>query len=1085
MSKKLYFLISFVSVLVLAGNVLAYDFVSWDNNDRGGDQLWRTATNWDIVGGSTADYKVPVAADSVGIDDWASPGGSDYPIIDANTSAVGRWIGLGELAASSTGAVMLEMTGGTLTAGSWFEMGGYYAGNFRFDISGGTLTAPYFWVGYTVNSYCTINISDGAINSLGYLSIGTFDTTEADLNMTGGDVNLGGRLDIGAWRTPRRGVGHVDLHGGTIETIQLRMGGGGVGTMDFAYDGTLIIDGDYRVPYRWLFDPLVDDPNNQGQHTGSIAILADRGIITAYGTQVGDIIGSSYPSVEGLRAVVNLDYNNINPGQTTITAGAVDPNLAWDPDPLFGSGDLFPLDINLISWAAGDNAVKHDVYFGTSFTEVNDANTASDPNIYRGRQLLADVNCPISVTWYTTYYWRIDEVNASDEPEWKGTVWNFVTRPAWARNPKPTGTGVSPLTIFTWDPGPVVADVCGHYFYLSTEVNDIRDRDPNVLEILDDPCYPPPEILPFSTQYFWAVDEVNNSEDPNVWPSPRWNFTTAGFLLVDGMEKYLSDEDMKAYNEGPWNDYWTTGVRSDVYIETRKVLSGNISMRFYYNNDKVAQEDRGYSEAWALAADLEAETNWNLIGIKLLAVNFRGLKTNTKPRPLYLVLSDGTNEGMVTYDDANSIQEDIWRTWWIILGDPCFTTGASPGPVDMNSIEKIWLGVGVRGSTVTQGTGGGEGDVYFDDIQLYPPICVSSLIETDISHGCIYGDCVTYGNAGDCITDMCDLDVMAGDWLEYDYNVPAAAITTGPVGWWRFDEGHPSDYAFDSAGDNDGTIVQASWVKDGGYPEPISGDPNGHSLHFDGDSVASFDHVICAIRDPESDGNKPGDYPAELMPSTFTAACWFRISEDAGTESENYYDTLVCAGVDEGEQSAKNCGFYLTTEDAWMSTDDRAVFIMGISTFDANGAAWEWYPRTPINYPTGTWYHFAATYDDANTVRLYVDGKLTTTSDVGGPLNWLYKGKFPPYFVIGGLPVENSSDWFFFDGNIDEVRLYNYAMSYGQIVTLAEQGPVVYHDMISPANFYDDEAKTFKKIDFKDYRILADHWLEGPILWPN
>jgi hypothetical protein len=142
--------------------------------------------------------------------------------------------------------------------------------------------------------------------------------------------------------------------------------------------------------------------------------------------------------------------------------------------------------------------------------------------------------------------------------------------------------------------------------------------------------------------------------------------------------------------------------------------------------------------------------------------------------------------------------------------------------------------------------------------------------------------------------------------------------------------------------------------------------------------------------------------------------------------------------------------------------------------------------ETPNIYKTDTWYHLAGTYNDANTAAVYVDGKLVASEDVGGPIRWRspYSDSYPDYFVIGGLPVMDSADWFYADGTIDDVRLYDYAMPHGEVVTLAEQGPAVYQEVTSAANIYDLEAKLSKKVNFMDYGLMADHWLEGPVLWP-
>ncbi len=100
---------------------------------------------------------------------------------------------------------------------------------------------------------------------------------------------------------------------------------------------------------------------------------------------------------------------------------------ASNPAPGAGATDV-PRDVAL-SWAAGPSAGKHDVYFGTDMTAVNQATAAADPaGVYKGR---------IDSTTYTVgllaygqiYYWRIDEVNQVPNNVLKGTVWSFTVEP--------------------------------------------------------------------------------------------------------------------------------------------------------------------------------------------------------------------------------------------------------------------------------------------------------------------------------------------------------------------------------------------------------------------------------------------------------------------------------------------------------------------------------------------------------------------------------------------------------------------------------------------------------------------------------
>ncbi|MCJ7693647.1 MAG: LamG domain-containing protein [Sedimentisphaerales bacterium] len=79
-----------------------------------------------------------------------------------------------------------------------------------------------------------------------------------------------------------------------------------------------------------------------------------------------------------------------------------------------------------LSWTEGILALQHDVYFGTDFDDVNDANIFTD-GIYRDRFDL-EVNSYDSTgefVYGNTYYWRVDEINSLGLPQWPGHVWNF------------------------------------------------------------------------------------------------------------------------------------------------------------------------------------------------------------------------------------------------------------------------------------------------------------------------------------------------------------------------------------------------------------------------------------------------------------------------------------------------------------------------------------------------------------------------------------------------------------------------------------------------------------------------------------
>jgi len=104
------------------------------------------------------------------------------------------------------------------------------------------------------------------------------------------------------------------------------------------------------------------------------------------------------------------------------------------------------------------------------------------------------------------------------------------------------------------------------------------------------------------------------------------------------------------------------------------------------------------------------------------------------------------------------------------------------------------------------------------------------------------------------------------------------------------------------------------------------------------------------------------------------------------------------------------------------------------------------------NINDNQWHHIAGVYDGSR-MSLYVDGQPDGYKHTSGSLNVSGSNVY-----IGGGPSMS------FSGLIDEVRIYNRALSAGEIQTLYS-GPVT--DLVSDF-----------KIDFKDFAIQANHWLE-------
>ena len=97
------------------------------------------------------------------------------------------------------------------------------------------------------------------------------------------------------------------------------------------------------------------------------------------------------------------------------------PVLARESNPVSGATDI-EVDNVTLSWRAGREAAKHDVYLSTDEQAVIDG-TAPVTIVTETS------HGPLSLDLDTTYYWKINEVNmAETHTIWQGDIWDFTTK---------------------------------------------------------------------------------------------------------------------------------------------------------------------------------------------------------------------------------------------------------------------------------------------------------------------------------------------------------------------------------------------------------------------------------------------------------------------------------------------------------------------------------------------------------------------------------------------------------------------------------------------------------------------------------
>ena len=104
----------------------------------------------------------------------------------------------------------------------------------------------------------------------------------------------------------------------------------------------------------------------------------------------------------------------------------------------------------------------------------------------------------------------------------------------------------------------------------------------------------------------------------------------------------------------------------------------------------------------------------------------------------------------------------------------------------------------------------------------------------------------------------------------------------------------------------------------------------------------------------------------------------------------------------------------------------------GLKGLDGTSAVWN--PTDPVSVATNVWYHVCVVFDNATYLAIYTNGVQYLGSNyVGGLIatngNPLYIGR---YYVT-------PETYGYFDGYVDEVRIYNRVLTQPQIQRLANQ----------------------------------------------
>ena len=259
-----------------------------------------------------------------------------------------------------------------------------------------------------------------------------------EIRQSSENLSFGGAapFSITAWvRNQGGGTIMSKFNAGVVGAYILSIGGGGTVTF-------------HREVAPWFFSGSLTLPANEFGH---VAVTYDGAVMRIYVNGVPDAEQERGPQNTDTATPVLIGAQLTDGAPSGFFYGVLDEVALFDvaltaeeiggvmrgltsskaksPIPADGAVDI-ARDTSL-SWTAPDTAVTHDVYFGTNRDDVNAATAAAPGGVLVSKSQVETTYTPQdALTYGTTYFWRVDEVNgAPDYTIFKGNVWSFTTEP--------------------------------------------------------------------------------------------------------------------------------------------------------------------------------------------------------------------------------------------------------------------------------------------------------------------------------------------------------------------------------------------------------------------------------------------------------------------------------------------------------------------------------------------------------------------------------------------------------------------------------------------------------------------------------
>jgi hypothetical protein len=724
-------------------------------------------------------------------------------------------------------------------------------------------------------------------------------------------------------------------------------------------------------------------------------------------------------------------------------------------------------DTLLLTWKSGLFAATHDVYLGTVLDDVKNASRAEPLGVLVSQGQDAN-SCALGrLELGTTYYWRVDEVNAPpDSTLVKGFVWSFQVEP---RSYAVTNIKATASSSLYADSGPEKTidgsglNASGQH---SIEPNDmwLSSGKPAWIQYEFDRLRKLDQMLVWnsnqSSEALFGLGArnvtVEYAADANDWKAlGDFELTRAtgkptyaggepvdfggvvaqyvrltihsnwgGFVEQCGLsEVQFLALPMRARQPGPADG--ATGVAPLVTLSWRYGRQA-ATHEVYLGTDPndLALVATVAEPACELSLDLDKTYYWKVVEVNEAEVpSTWASDTWSLTTPPYLVVDD-----FESYNDEENEGTRIYETWIDGWDDPA-ANGAIVGYGDPPFAEQARVRNGRQSMPLTYNNSQAPYSVAertFEEPQDWTQHNIQSLSlylggAADNKAGQLY---VRINNGAKLFYQGAAEDFKQPAWAPFNVDLAAAGTNLESV--------TKLTVGIEGAGVTGKLLIDDIRL----YPKaveliaPAAPGTAGLLAHYklDGDGKDAADSHHGTLTNlptfvPGKDGqalsvtldqyvNVP--YTADLSLNTFSVAVWINPSDLGANRGiigtrfngDNTFDVKVSATLIHGD---------IGNGTAWLSTVVDVPAVLAV----------------------GEWYHLAYVFDDpADTAELYVNGILVKTMVIPGT----------PLFMKSGQDLRIGTDYPTepFRGLIDDVRLYSRPLSLAEVAALAARTASVY-----------------------------------------